>query len=74
MTRWNPQYGLLFGGLAFLFAALVFTYTGKAWDRYSGWVCLAKEPGRFWREIAMYCLCGLCLMGYFFYRYYLLPH
>lgn len=46
-------------------AGAVFTYTGKAWVRFHGWVFRAKEPKWFWWEVALYFLCGVGLIGYF---------
>jgi len=55
-------------GAALLFAGLVWTYTGKAWDRYRGWVYRAGEPKRFWWTVAMYYLVGIGLIGFFLYK------
>ncbi|HXR37518.1 MAG TPA: hypothetical protein VN776_00410 [Terracidiphilus sp.] len=66
----SPQtsslYLLIVGVLSFC-AASVFTYTGKAWVRFQGWVYRAKEPKWFWWEVALYYLCGVGLIGYAFY-------
>jgi hypothetical protein len=57
-------------GIISIFAATVFTFSGKAWVRFSGWVYRAKEPGWFWWEVALYYLVGVWFVGYFLYKVY----
>ncbi len=50
-----------------LLLAVVYTYLGKAWVRFQGWVSRAEEPKRYWSEVITYYLLGGCLIGYFVY-------
>jgi hypothetical protein len=54
-------------GFVSIFAGAFFAYTGKASLRFHGWVYRDKEPGWFWWQVALYFLCGIGLIGYFFY-------
>jgi hypothetical protein len=70
MPDWHsqlPPYSLLILGAISFSAAVVWTCTGKAWVRFHGWVYRAKEPNRFWWEVAMYYLGGVFFIGYFLY-------
>ena len=64
-----PHIFLILGVLS-VSAAMVFTYTGKAWVRFNGWVYRAKEPGWFWWDVALYYLVGVWFVGYFLYKVY----
>jgi hypothetical protein len=64
----RTPYDFLILGIASISAAVVFTFTGKAWVRFNGWVYRAKEPRWFWWEVALYYLAGVWFVGYFFYR------
>jgi hypothetical protein len=66
----KPPYVFLILGVISIFAAAVFTCTGKVWVRFSGWVYRAKEPGWFWWEVALDYLIGVCFIGYFLYEIY----
>jgi hypothetical protein len=66
----TPSYVLLTLGVISFFAAVVWTYKGKAWIRFHGWVYRAEEPIRFWWEVAMYYLVGVCFIGYFLFQVY----
>jgi hypothetical protein len=61
----TPSYILLTLGVISFFAGAVWTYTGKAWDRFHGWVYRAEEPTRFWWEVSMYFLVGVLFIGIF---------
>ena len=64
----TPQYIVLTIGSILLFAAVMWTYTGKAWVRLNGgWVYRAEEPKRFWLEVAIYYVVGISFIGSFFY-------
>ena len=65
----GPYFQLIFGVISFS-AAVVWTYTGKAWARFHGWVYRAEEPTDFWGTVAMYYLIGVFLIGYFLYKAY----
>src|ERR1035438_6236113 len=68
---WNKPisspYIFLFLGVASILAAVIWTYTGRVWVRFNGWVYRAKEPRSFWGEVAAYYLVGVCFIGYFLY-------
>jgi hypothetical protein len=53
-------------GCILLSATVVWTYTGRAWVRFYGWVYRAEEPSWFWWEVSFYCLLGVGLIGLFF--------
>jgi hypothetical protein len=55
-------------GLILLSGAVISTYTGKTWLRLHGCIIRSKEPGEFWRTVAMYYLLGIGLLGYFLYE------
>ena len=65
----SPYLFLTLGCIAFC-AALIWTYTGKAWVRFHGWVYRAEEPKWFWWEVALYYLVGAGLIGYSLYKTY----
>jgi hypothetical protein len=60
----KPPYTLLTSGVFILCLALIYTYIGKAWAR-TCWVYRAKEPRRYWFEVAMYYLVAVGLLGLF---------
>jgi hypothetical protein len=64
----KPPYIFLILGALSISAATVFTFTGKAWVRFSDWVHRAKEPAWFWWEVALYYLVGVWFVGYFLYK------
>ena len=55
-------------------AAAVWTYIGKAWTRFYGWVNRAEEPTDFWWVVAVYFLGGVLFIGVFMYEGYALSH
>jgi hypothetical protein len=59
----RPPYIFLILGVISFSAAVVWTYTGKAWVRFDGWVYRAKEPKWFWWEVALYYLVGVLFIG-----------
>jgi hypothetical protein len=61
----KPPYIFLILGVLSISAAAVFTYMGKAWVRFNGWVYRAKEPRWFWYEVALDYLIGIFFIGYF---------
>jgi len=66
----RPQHILLILGVLSVSAATVFTFTGKVWVRFNGWVYRAKEPQWFWWEVALYYLVGVWFVGDFLYKVY----
>jgi len=55
-------------GLLSLLAASVFTFTGRAWVRFNGWVYRAKEPREYWGGVAAYGVVGVALVAYYLMR------
>jgi len=53
-----PPYLFLMPAVASVSAAAVFTCTGKAWNRFRGWIYRTKEPRRFWWEVSLYYFVG----------------
>src|ERR1700735_3834646 len=66
----KPPYGLLIGGVFFLFLAVGGTCTGKARALFGHVVYRDEEPKRFWGLIASHYLVGLFLIGHFLYKVY----
>lgn len=64
----KPPYTLFTAGMFVLFLAVLYTYTGKAWIRFHGWVYHVKEPNRYWLEVGAYYLVGSGLIGLFLYE------
>jgi len=64
----RPPYIFLILGVISISAATVFTYTGKVWVRFNGWVHRAKEPRAFWGNVASYYLVGVCFIAYFLFK------
>ena len=52
-------------GMVLLVLATVYTFIGRVYVRFSGWVYRADEPKRYRFEIAMYYLAGMvCIVLY----------
>jgi hypothetical protein len=64
----RPPYIFLILGVISISAAVVFTFTGKVWVRFNGWVYRAKEPKWFWWEVALDYLIGFGFVGYFLFK------
>jgi hypothetical protein len=62
----SPYYWLAVAAIFFA-AAVVWTYTGKAWIRFHGWVYRAEEPKRYWMEVAAYYLIAVFFIAVFLY-------
>ncbi len=65
----KPPYTLLDAGMFVLFLAVIYTYTGKAYIRFHGWVYRADEPKRYWLEVVAYYVVGVGLIGLFLYSF-----
>jgi hypothetical protein len=63
----RPQYGLLAGGIVLIALGALYTYTGKAYARFHGYIYRADNPKGFWLEVASSYLLGLALIGLFLY-------
>jgi hypothetical protein len=61
----RPPHIFLILGVISISAAAVFTFTGKVWVRFNGWVYRTKEPRAFWGEVAAYYFVGVCFIGCF---------
>jgi hypothetical protein len=66
----RPPYIFLILGVLAVSAAMVFTYLGRVWVRFNGWVYRDKEAGWFWWEVALDYLIGVFFIGCFLYRVY----
>jgi hypothetical protein len=64
----RPPYIFLILGVISISAAVVFSFTGKVWVRFNGWVYRAKEPMWLWWEVALDYLIGFGFVGYFLFR------
>jgi len=64
----KPPYGFFTFGMFLIFLGLVQTYMGKSWVRGGGWVYRAKEPKRYWSNVATCYLGGVFLIGIFLYE------
>jgi hypothetical protein len=63
----EPPYVFLIVGGIFLSAAVVWTYMGKAWVRFNGWVYRAKEPKWFWWQVVVRFFFGIVFIARFLY-------
>jgi hypothetical protein len=64
---WDRYICLILGVILFS-AAVVWTYKGKAWARFHGWVYRAEEPIQFWLIVAVCYLGGVLFIGMFLYN------
>jgi hypothetical protein len=68
---WPPikrEYIALAFGMFMLLWTVVATCTGKTWTRFHGWVYRAKDPKRYWTEIATGYVGGVGLIVFFLYQ------
>lgn len=70
----KPPYAFFTAGMVFLFVAVLYTYIGKAWNRYNAWIYRAKEPKRYWSEVGSYYIVGIVLIGVFLFEVYAFPN
>jgi hypothetical protein len=63
-----PDIYLIVGAI-FFSTAVLWTCIGRVWIRLNGWVYRDKEPGWFWGGVATWYLCGIGLVGIFFYQF-----
>jgi hypothetical protein len=66
----RPPYIFLILGVISISAAVVFSFSGRVWVRFNGWVYRAKEPRAFWGNVAAYYFVGVCFVGRFLYKVY----
>ncbi len=66
----RPPYIFLILGVISISAAAFFTFSGRVWVRFNGWVYRAEEPRAFWVNVAAYYFVGVCFIGYFLYKVY----
>lgn len=64
----KPPYGFFTFGMFLLFLAVVYTFTGKAYVRFQGWVNRSEQPKRYWSEVTMYYLLGIGSIVLFLYE------
>jgi energy-coupling factor transporter transmembrane protein EcfT len=55
----DRQHRFLLIGIILLIVAVLFTLSGETLERFHGVVSRAKDPKRFWWNVAMYYLGGL---------------
>ena len=67
MSSFFAQYGLLAFGIFLIVQGVVYTYTGKAYARFHGWVYRQEDPKGFWLEVGGAYVLGLGLIGIFVY-------
>jgi hypothetical protein len=48
--------------------ALIETLSGEALEGYGQRASRSEEPGKFWKAVAIHCLCGVAGLGYYFYE------
>jgi hypothetical protein len=64
----RPPYCFITVGIFILLLALVYTYTGKAYIRFQGWVNRAEQPKRYWAEVTTYYFLGFGFIALFLYE------
>jgi hypothetical protein len=56
-------HGWLVFGVFLLFLGVIYTYMGKSYIRFQGWVYRSEEPKEFWWSVAAYGLGGIFFVG-----------
>jgi hypothetical protein len=64
----DRQHRFLLIGIVLLIVAALFALSGEAFERYGRIVDRAKEPKRFWWDVATCFLFGLFFVGLYFYQ------
>jgi len=59
----RPPYLFLILGVIAVSASVIFTFTGKVWVRFNGWVYRIEKPKAFWGEVAAYFFIGVFFIG-----------
>jgi hypothetical protein len=70
----KPPYTLLGFGMFVLFLGVFYTYTGKAYIRFHGWVSRTDEPKRYWLEVVAYFVVGAVFIVIFLYDVHAPPN
>jgi len=70
----KPPCGFFTFGMLLIFLGMVYTYCGKAYVRFQGWVYRTKEPKRYWGEVVTYYILGAVLIGLFLYEIHAFSH
>jgi len=65
----TPYIYLLFG-FFFIFMGVGWTWTGKIWVRFEGWVYRNERPTEFWLRVVLYYLVGAGFVGYSLFKLY----
>jgi hypothetical protein len=62
----QPYIFLILAGI-FLSVGILWTYTGRAWVRFNGWVYRAEEPKWFWWQVVVCFLAAIgCIVRFLF--------
>ena len=61
----KPPYTLFDFGIFLIFLGALYTDIEKVWVRFYGWVYRAKEPKRYWIEVALYYFGGVFFIWLF---------
>ena len=64
----DRQHRLLLIGIVLLALTAVFTLSGETLERHHGIVYRAKERKRFWWDVVVYFIGGLCSIGLYLYQ------
>jgi hypothetical protein len=60
---------MLLAGIALIVIGAVYTYMGRAYARFHGWVYRADDPKGYWTAVASYFVAGAVLIAYALYLY-----
>jgi hypothetical protein len=60
---------VLLAGIALIVIGAVYTYMGRAYARFHGWVYRVDDPKGFWLAVASYLVGGAVLIAYALYLY-----
>jgi hypothetical protein len=66
----GPAYRLLMFGLFLLLLAVVATCTGESWGRFGRVIYRDKDSKKFWWDVAISYLGGVCVIAYFLFKAY----
>ena len=54
-------------GTVLMVMALIFTLTGRCFERFQGIINRAEDPKAFWQSVTVYYLLGLLSLGFYLY-------
>ena len=59
---------LILAGIALIILGVVYTWMGRVYARFHGWISRVDDPKGYWSGIASYFVAGAVLIAYSLYR------